>query len=1320
MLGVIPALIQDDPDFSELPPLILIHDGGGTTINYYYLGDLERHVWGISNEKLVDETAWPGGIHQMAQTYIDLILLELPRGPLIFGGWSVGGLIALEMAKILAENTETPVLGVVMMDTYYPSADDGGRDKDTSAIEWGEATTEESKKVTLKSLENSAKFSERWGRDARNVSTKPNLPPVILLRASKSHCDSDAKIRGGNNVLGWENHQPNFFAHVLDVPGNHYTLFTDENVDGLTEGLSQACDILEDAAALIFESTAVISLLSTLYIALMMRQLKFPLLRTIVNDQEIESVLPCTEEQRLALDLGEDSDSKTILFKLQTYDGEAVCINRLRHAWQKLVQKRAGLRTVFAIGSDATDIFQVVIKNHDALFTHAHLGKTDSLEAKVEKEPLAVFVIGAPMHAAQAYTTDGAPLLLRLCYSGIAINDDSLVGIQIDLHRLYHALATLELPSDALLIAQREREKHLPDHGLERMKDAEPTILGLGMVDTQKTTAEYINVKMPGSLGKVLVLRCSDDGVAPINMLQALWLIILAKYLRLEQPCCINHGGGRFFGRQFLFADLVKRLHEQTVQDEEVNAATLPNSIHDGKRLCNSIICWYDHNPIMARGFEEHDVALALIYTGTELIVQLRTGRTTERWLAKSITAMFAQSLEYVLSNSDSACRIKDIPSCSRDDIKTMQKWNGGDLPRQESCIHEMIRDQARLRPDAPAVAAHDGSLSYADLEALTNRVANEFFTKLEFQPEEKVVLQFPHSVWTIVAMMAVMKAGSAFIPLDENIPLDRVKSIASRANARFVLTTNTSAAKYDAIGLQTIVLDQSFIDKETLPSMADWTNPNSSPSDLAYVIFTSGSTGEPKGCAIEHRAFCSYASVFGPALRFRPDSRVLQSTSYSFDVSLKEIFLGLISGSCLCVPSDYDLMNDVGGAAMRMCVNYANFTPSVVSHLNLDAASCIKTLVLGGEALTADVIATWVPRVDVLLGGYGPSEVCPTSAVVGPLSSRSHPRNIGYPMGNRSWIVDPSNHDRLLPVGAVGELALESNAIGRGYIGDEERTRRVFIENPAWCAWPEFHDGEPEKTRRMYKTGDLVARCAGGSLLYFGRKDMQVKLRGQRIELGDIETHLKATVAAELAVEVGVPHGGGDEDKMLVAFVCLGPQSTVPTDLSSIDAAVQARLHALLGNSEEQLANKVARYMLPAAYLPLRALPVNTSGKRDRRELQRIIASLHKQELLAWRRPSEKESAGRPAVTDMERRIAELWARVLKVKVEELSLDDDFVKRGGDSLAAMRLANLAKEAGLKLAFRDIYRRSRILGDQVEIYLGSPRTAASCRLNTYR
>jgi hypothetical protein len=376
-----------------------------------------------------------------------------------------------------------------------------------------------------------------------------------------------------------------------------------------------------------------LKLSSTLYVALMMQQLSFPLLCTIVNDLEIESVLPCSEEQRRALDVGGDLDGQTILFKLQTCDGKDFCIDRLGDAWQKVVQQRAGLRTVFAIGSGATDIFQVVVRNHDALFTHAHFGETDDFEAKVEQEPLPVLATGAPMHMAQAYTADGAPLLLRLCYSSIAIDDDCLVGIQTDLPRVYQALAVSEPPPNAPLVAQEEREKHLPSHLLERMKNAEPTILGLGMVEAQKTTAEYTNVTMPGSLGEALLLQCSNDGVAPTNMLQALWLILLAKYLRLEQPCCMyrltpsntlsgTQGSGFLCTKLIVdddqVMDLVNGLYEQTLQDGEIDAPTLATSMHDGKRLCNSIVCWRDRTiasnkpdqamsmkPIKARGFEE-------------------------------------------------------------------------------------------------------------------------------------------------------------------------------------------------------------------------------------------------------------------------------------------------------------------------------------------------------------------------------------------------------------------------------------------------------------------------------------------------------------------------------------------------------------------------------------------------------------------------------------------------------------------------------------------------------------------------------------------
>ncbi|KAK5632492.1 hypothetical protein RRF57_008206 [Xylaria bambusicola] len=343
-----------------------------------------------------------------------------------------------------------------------------------------------------------------------------------------------------------------------------------------------------------------------------MQNISFPLLRTIVNDHEIESVLPCPEERRRALSSVKDREVRTILFELQNRDH--VSIDRVRNAWQNVVQQRKELRTVFARGSGVTDIFQVVLKNHDALFIYAHCGGRDDIEAKIEKDALPVLVAGAPMHVAQAYTIEGSSLLLRLCYNDIVIDDDCLVGIQTDLPLAYHALAGPNPPRGIFHRTQVRKETHAQANAFERIKNSEPTILGLGTVGAQKGVAEYTNATMPGSLGEALLLQCSNDGVAPTNAIQALWLVLLARYLRLEQPCCVyrmgqddisseNSRNSRVGRQEFLctglitdgdrFADLVKRLNAQALENMKADASIGFPLIHDGKRVCNSSVCWY-------------------------------------------------------------------------------------------------------------------------------------------------------------------------------------------------------------------------------------------------------------------------------------------------------------------------------------------------------------------------------------------------------------------------------------------------------------------------------------------------------------------------------------------------------------------------------------------------------------------------------------------------------------------------------------------------------------------------------------------------------
>lgn len=345
-----------------------------------------------------------------------------------------------------------------------------------------------------------------------------------------------------------------------------------------------------------------------------------------------------------------DLEVHTILFELQ--DREAVSVDSLRHAWQNVVQQRRELRTVFAQGLEVTDIFQVILKKHDALFTHAqYIGEND-IAVKVEREPLPILLPGAPMHVAQAYTAEGNPSLFRLCYNNLVIDDDCLVAIQKDLSLAYHALADRESLAVDSLVTQSPKDMEPPDPVLERMRIAEPSILGLGMGATRKTTMEYTNVAVPASLGEALLLQCSNNGVTPINIIQALWLVLLAKYLRLEQPCCMyriasngsssgSNSNSQLARREFLctslimaddrFVNLVKKLRDQTLEAGESHILASLAPMYNGNRVCNSCVCWYGPaiasnkpnrmlrmSPIKARGSEkvslEHPPAQLVIF----------------------------------------------------------------------------------------------------------------------------------------------------------------------------------------------------------------------------------------------------------------------------------------------------------------------------------------------------------------------------------------------------------------------------------------------------------------------------------------------------------------------------------------------------------------------------------------------------------------------------------------------------------------------------------------------------------------------------------
>jgi amino acid adenylation domain-containing protein len=449
----------------------------------------------------------------------------------------------------------------------------------------------------------------------------------------------------------------------------------------------------------------------------------------------------------------------------------------------------------------------------------------------------------------------------------------------------------------------------------------------------------------------------------------------------------------------------------------------------------------------------------------------------------------------------------------------------------------------------------------------------------------------------------------------------------------------------------------------------------------LMYLIFTSGSTGTPKGVKISHQTYTSSAIPRARGVGYNKNSRVLDFASYAFDVSIDSMLLTLGNGGCLCIPSDEDRMNDINEVIRKMRINYAGITPSVARILDPDVIASLEILGLGGEAASARDVNHWGKDTRIVIG-YGPCECTIGCTINSDTATGRDYISIGHGNGANIWIVDPNDHKKLMPVGAVGELLVEGPIVGQGYLDDPEKTAAAFIKDPQWLLTG--HRNYKGRHGRLYKSGDLGKYDPDGSgdIVFAGRKDTQVKLRGQRVELGEIESQLKARLPSEthVVVEVIVPQGQGAQATLVAYIAAQTTKSHAVSDLAS--ARLPDELRASLASMNSELAKVLPRYMVPTAYIPVNHIPILISGKVDRKRLKAYGAAVDLREL-------DNESASSAPtrnLTEHEQRLRRAWSETLKIPLDVIRLEDNFFALGGDSLAAMRLITACRSQGLELS----------------------------------
>ncbi|KAJ6202525.1 nonribosomal peptide synthetase 1 [Bipolaris maydis] len=634
----------------------------------------------------------------------------------------------------------------------------------------------------------------------------------------------------------------------------------------------------------------------------------------------------------------------------------------------------------------------------------------------------------------------------------------------------------------------------------------------------------------------------------------------------------------------------------------------------------------------------------------------------------------------------------EELSNLSAQDLEKIWAINEKILPAAvDRCVHELFAEQAKARPTAPALCAWDGEMTYDELDRLSSQLANHLIHNLEVKPEDIVPLCFEKSMWTIVAILAVLKAGGAFVPLDPDHPASRHEEIFKQTEAKLVLTSVQHAMLWPDPARHVVPIGEAFVSQ--LSSTENMKEATVNPSNTAYIMFTSGSTGIPKGVVLEHRAVSTSCLSHGKAIGLKPDTRALQFATYTFDACIAEIITPLLHGSCICIPSEDDRQNALPEAINTMNVNWAQLTPTVARLLDPQKTPSLRTLVLGGERVNAVDWERWGDSVEQI-NAYGPTEcaVWCTSYTNGAQGYK--PGIIGKPIASVSWVVDPDDCNKLVPLGAIGELLVEGPIQARGYLNDVVKTEAAFINNPSWLL--NGTKTSAGRQGRLYKTGDLVYYNTDGNLMYIGRKDSQVKVRGQRVELSEIEYHLHECMpeVKQMAVEVISP--AGDTDKAMVAvFLELDEETCGTYHVSESFGSNPAMRLARMDDTDIELVQRLPSHMVPEVYFAIAKLPMTTSTKVNRRQLREIGASLSIQQL-AEMRTSSRGISRRPAETQVERTMQQLWAQVLGIEASRIGLDDSFFRLGGDSISAMRLVAEARHLGLNLTVYDIFHAPRL------------------------
>jgi len=827
-------------------------------------------------------------------------------------------------------------------------------------------------------------------------------------------------------------------------------------------------------------------------------------------------------------------------------------------------------------------------------------------------------------------------------------------------------------------------------------------------------------------LSRAVVEFCRAEGVTPYMTLLAAFELLLSRYsgqrdFAVGSPVAnrsepgLENLIGYFINMLALRSDVAEGLtfrelaqrvrntalgafeHQELTLDQVVDALKLPRDVSRHPLFQVMFVLQNNETPnldlpglgiapmldIPTRATAFFELSLALTETdegfqgGFNFNADLFSGETVER-----MDRSFQRLLAEALAAPDQPLHTLPVLS-DAERRQIVHEWNPtSEVPCPDACVHHLFERRAGRSPAAVALVDGENSWTYGQLNDRANRFAH-YLRDLGVGPDDVVAVRLPRSGDLIVALLGVLKAGGAYLPLDPKWPCDRLEFILADA-AVDVLVTCESLTEDLPNGASHVV----SLDAANAQVLASYpaTNPAASagPSNLAYVIYTSGSTGAPKGAMIEHAALANYVAGAVTDYKIGESDRVLQFASVSFDAHVEEVYPCLTQGGALVLRSE-DMLDGFEKfldrcrawelTVLSLPTGFWRELTSAMQSTAIALPSSVRLVIIGGEEARPKDVARWFEAVGEgvrLLNTYGPTEttVVATAAKLTAAHGAAARVPIGRPLANmRAYVLDGALQP--VPVGVHGELYIGGSSVGRGYLNRDDLTAERFVTDP--------FVGDP--AARMYRTGDVARWNAGGQLEFIGRADRQVKIRGFRIEPGEVERALRECPSVEDAAVV--PYERMPGVSQLVAYVVFcGGEAKASDSKPDGETAESAELAAV----RSHLQRRLPEYMAPSFFVPLESFPRTTSGKVDLRALPAP----------AWDRSGVTGEYVAPR-NPVEETLAAIWAETLRV--EKVGVHDNFFELGGNSLLAVQVASRVRASfAIDLPLRDLFEAQTVAG----------------------